>query len=133
MFMMIPKPAITRRQKAAALAVAGTADLLQVVVFPLFGEGFLSPFEDGLDFIVALILIAICGFKWQFILAFLLELVPVFDLLPTWTAVVALLPTAEAGGNVTVNANVWRPAHPPIQIDAVVIPPVKQAPTASSH
>jgi hypothetical protein len=99
---MIPgTPPISHRQKTAAIAVAGAVDFLQVVVFPFFGEGFFSPLEDALDFITAVVLMFICGFRWQFILAFLLELTPVMDLFPTWTAVVLLISTVPERVNVT--------------------------------
>ncbi len=96
MFSIIPKPPISRRQKRMALMVAGFVDFLQIAVFPLFFEGGFSPFDDALDITAAIALMAICGFRWQFVVAFCMELVPVLDILPTWTAVALLLP-AEAG------------------------------------
>lgn len=95
MLALIPKPPISRRQKRMALAVAGFVDFIQIAVFPLFFEGGISPFDDALDIAAAVALMAICGFKWQFVLAFVLELVPFVDILPTWTAVVLLLPAYD--------------------------------------
>ena len=95
MFSMVPKPPISRRQKRLALMVAGFVDFLQVAVFPLFFEGGMSPFDDALDIFAALALTFICGFKWQFVLAFSMELIPFLDILPTWTAVVLLLPAHD--------------------------------------
>jgi hypothetical protein len=110
MLPIIPKPPLSRGQKRAALAVAAVADVLQILVFPAFAEGVISPFQDVLDIIVAIILTAICGFKWQFVLAFGLELVPVADLFPTWTAMVLTLPSAAPT------------PPPPIQVSATVAP-----------
>ena len=123
MLPVIPKPAITRRQKNAALAVAGAIDLLQVVLLPLLGLGYVL--DDVLDAIAAIALVAICGFKWQFVLAFLLELVPPLDLLPTWTAVVLTLAVRDEGSVGVAKANIQGGEHPPIQVSAVVVPPVQ--------
>ena len=84
------------RQKAAALTVAVVVDFVQMGGWGFFGWGFLSPLEDGLDVLTAVILMAICGFKWQFVVAFFVELLPVADIFPTWTAMVLTLPTARA-------------------------------------
>lgn len=86
----------TRRQKRIALAVAGTADLIQLVLAPLFVEGGLSPLDAALDVVVAVALFGVLGWRWRTALALGLELVPGIALLPTWTAVVAMMP-ASAG------------------------------------
>src|SRR4051812_48172126 len=97
MLPIIPKPEITPRQKAAALWVAGLVDFIQMPGFAFFGEGFASPFQDALDILTAIVLVAICGFRWQFILAFGLELVPGLALFPSWTMVVLTMPTQLEG------------------------------------
>lgn len=83
---------VTRRQKRAALAIAAVADLLQLGLFPLFFPGAISPFDSGLDVIVALSLLLILGWRWRTALALAVELLPGLALFPTWTAVVATLP-----------------------------------------
>jgi hypothetical protein len=50
------------------LAVA--ADALQIIVFPLFAEGALSPVDDVLDFGVAAVLVKLLGWHWEFLPAF---------------------------------------------------------------
>ena len=72
----------------AARWIAAAADFLQIVVFPVFIPGLLSPWEDALDFLVALAMIALIGWHWSFLPSFLAELVPGLDLIPTWTAAV---------------------------------------------
>lgn len=69
------------------LAIA--ADALQIFVFPLFAEGALSPADDVLDVLVALILLQLLGWHWEFLPAFAGELVPGLDLVPFWTMAVA--------------------------------------------
>lgn len=93
MLPMIPKPPITPAQKRAAIAVAGAIDLAQIAILP--GLGLAYVLDDALDFLAAVILVAICGFKWQFMAAFFLELVPVVDIFPTWTALALTLPTTR--------------------------------------
>jgi hypothetical protein len=137
MLPMIPKPAISRRQKAAALVVAGMVDFLQIAGFQFFGWGILSPLQDALDFVTALVLVAICGFKWQLAVAFLAELLPVAAVFPTWTALVLMLPTAPARSPMPPQirvAQVDRPegARPEasreevVDVEGVVVPPVQE-------
>lgn len=97
MVPIVQKPGVSPLQKKLALLVAGGADFLQIVAFPAFGWGAFSPVQDALDFVVAVVLMAVCGFRWQWVLAFMMELMPGLDLLPTWTMVVALMPVQGAG------------------------------------
>jgi hypothetical protein len=72
----------------AARAIAMLADLAEIVVFPAFMEGFLSPANDVLDVAVAVVLTRLLGWHWAFLPSFLAEMVPVVGLVPTWTAAV---------------------------------------------
>ncbi|MGA2204914.1 MAG: hypothetical protein ABSG40_23500, partial [Terriglobales bacterium] len=45
----------------AAMVLAIVADALQIVVFPLFVEGALSPADDILDFGIAVVLVQLLG------------------------------------------------------------------------
>lgn len=78
-----------------AMLVAILADALQLVVFPLFVEGALSPADDLLDLGVAATMIHLLGWHWEFLPSFLVKLVPGADLVPFWTIAVV---------------NVWRKA-----------------------
>src|ERR1700724_4524008 len=73
----------------AAMALAILADALQIVVFPFFVEGALSPADDILDFGVAAALVHLLGWHWEFLPSFLAKLVPGVDLVPFWTFAVA--------------------------------------------
>src|SRR5258707_5613304 len=73
----------------AAMVLAIIADALQIVVFPLFVEGALSPAEDVLDFGIAAVLVNLLGWHWEFLPSFLAKLVPGVDLVPFWTMAVA--------------------------------------------
>ncbi len=78
-----------RSRFRAAMLLAIVADALQIFVFPLFAEGALSPADDVLDVLVALILVQMLGWHWEFVPAFAGELVPGLDLVPFWTMAVA--------------------------------------------
>jgi hypothetical protein len=69
-------------------AVAIIADLLQMVLFPFFIEGAVSPFDDALDFGVGAIMIALLGWNWAFLPTAMAKLLPVVDVAPFWTAAV---------------------------------------------
>lgn len=71
-----------------AWLVAMAADALQIVGFPLFWEGAVSPADDALDIVAAVILTKLLGWHWVFLPTLLAELVPGLDLVPTWTAAV---------------------------------------------
>jgi hypothetical protein len=81
-------PPSTRSRFRAGLILAVAADALQIFVFPLFVEGALSPADDVLDLAVAAVLVNLLGWHWEFLPAFLAELVPGVDLVPFWTLAV---------------------------------------------
>jgi len=79
---------LTRTRIRLAWAIALGADSLQLVAFPVFGEGFSSPIDDALDVAVGAALVLLLGWHWAFLPTVLAELVPGLDLIPTWTAAV---------------------------------------------
>jgi hypothetical protein len=72
-----------------AMMLAIVADALQIIVFPIFIEGALSPADDILDLGVAAAMIHLLGWHWEFLPSFLAKLVPGVDLVPFWTIAVA--------------------------------------------
>ena len=84
-----PVPLSPRSRFRVAMILAMAADGLQIFVFPLFAEGALSPADDVLDIAVAAVLVNLLGWHWEFLPAFLAELVPGVDLVPFWTMAVA--------------------------------------------
>ncbi len=72
-----------------AMVLAIVADALQLVVFPLFVAGALSPADDVLDLGIGAIMIHLLGWHWEFLPAFFAKLVPGGDLVPFWTIAVA--------------------------------------------
>lgn len=71
------------------MVIAIMADALQIVVFPLFVQGALSPADDILDVGVGALLVQLLGWHWEFLPSFLAKLVPGVDLVPFWTMAVA--------------------------------------------
>jgi hypothetical protein len=69
----------------AAIVWAIVADAVQIVVFPLFAEGAISPLDDILDLIVMVALVRLIRWPWEFLPSFIAELVPGLDLVPFWT------------------------------------------------
>jgi hypothetical protein len=73
----------------AAMVLAIVADALQIIVFPLFIAGAVSPADDLLDLSMGAVLIHLLGWHWEFLPSFLAKLVPGVDLVPFWTIAVA--------------------------------------------
>ena len=103
----------------AAMILALAADVLQLVVFPMFVEGAISPADDVLDLGVGAMMVHLLGWHWEFLPSFFAKLVPGVDLVPFWTLAVANVyrkakRTAEASIAETSNAEKQHelpPAH----------------------
>jgi hypothetical protein len=81
---------LTRRQVKIVRALAALVDVLQVFVFPVMFEGFLSPLNTAVDLLMAGVFTLMIGWHWALLPAFVSELIPIWDLVPTWTAAVFL-------------------------------------------
>lgn len=73
----------------SAMLLAIVADAVQLVVFPLFVAGALSPADDLLDLGVGALMVHLLGWHWEFLPSFFAKLVPGVDLVPFWTLAVA--------------------------------------------
>jgi hypothetical protein len=71
-----------------AWGIALAADALQIVAFPLFVEGGMSPADSALDLVVAFLMFRLLGWHWAFLPSAAAKLIPGADLFPTWTAAV---------------------------------------------
>jgi hypothetical protein len=84
---LVQRSVLTRRRIWLAFAVAIVADGVQVLLGPLgwtFGD-------EVIDVMAMLLLTLLIGFHPLFLPTFLLEIIPVVDMLPTWTGCVALV------------------------------------------
>lgn len=87
---------LTPQTVRVARIVATAADLLQVLLLPAFFPGAFSIANDVIDVLVAAVLLRIVGWHWSFVPTFVVELVPIVDLVPTWTAAVFLATRGQA-------------------------------------
>jgi hypothetical protein len=71
------------------MGLAVVADVLQLIAFPFFVEGFGSPADDVLDLVIAVAMVSLLGWQWEFLPSFLGKFVPGVDLVPFWTLAVA--------------------------------------------
>jgi hypothetical protein len=92
------------------MVLAVMADALQIVVFPLFVEGALSPADDVLDLAVAAMLVHLLGWHWEFLPSLLAKLLPGVDLVPFWTMAVANV--YRKSKQIAVTAEESRQQHP---------------------
>ena len=111
MVVMLPKSHVR-----LAYAIAVSADALQLLLGPL-GWAFA---DEIIDVAAMVLLVRILGFHPLLLPTFVLELLPVADLLPTWTGCVAIVIalrrrapvqtiTVDPGGSRTVdNARSYR-------------------------
>jgi hypothetical protein len=96
-----------RTRFRAALILALLADVLQIVVFPLFVAGAESPASDALDVGIGAVLVYLLGWHWEFLPSFLGKLIPGVDLVPFWTMAVAnVYRKSKPGAVTTVEAGV---------------------------
>lgn len=78
-------PRLTRKRMFLALAVAVVADALQILLLP-FAWIFV---ESAVDVVAMVLTTWILGFHLLLLPTFVVELIPVVDMIPTWTACVA--------------------------------------------
>ena len=86
-FFTAPPPALTSGRVAAAYGVAIATDALQFLLGPIGWAGA----DELLDVIAAALLWRVLGFHPLFLPTFVIEFLPISDVLPTWTGCVALV------------------------------------------
>jgi len=93
----VSRRSVSRRRVWAARIVALAADGLQFALLPLVLGGAASPVDDAIDVVTAAVLTALVGFRWAFLPAFIAELVPFADMVPSWT--IAVFASTRDGGD----------------------------------
>jgi hypothetical protein len=111
-------PKLTRKRIWFAFAVATITDAVQFSLGPA-GWFFV---DEGLDILAMILTAAALGFHMLLLPTFVIELFPVADMLPTWTACTAAV--------VVLRKNAHPPATPvivapPKIIDVAPLPPVE--------
>ena len=84
---MFQAPVLTKSRVRLAYAVAVTSDALQIVLGPL-GWVFI---DEIIDLVAMCLTWRAIGFHPLLLPTFLVEFIPFVDMLPTWTACVALV------------------------------------------
>jgi hypothetical protein len=107
-----PSPLPTPGRILAARIIAVAADCLELLVFPSFMPGFLSPFNDVLDIAVGASLIWLLGWHWAFLPSFVAEMVPGLSLVPSWTAAVFI---ATGFGPAKMSVKTVNPGSPQLE------------------
>src|SRR5215831_16398351 len=87
MFNSLQSPILTPSRVRMAYVVAVTADALQLLLGPI-GWAFA---DELLDVIAMILTWRLIGFHPLLLPSFVLELLPVADMLPTWTGCVAIV------------------------------------------
>jgi hypothetical protein len=82
------QPPRSSRRVWLARGIAIVADIVLIACFPVTSEGVISPLADGIDLAVAVILTLLLGWNIAFLPSFLIKMLPVADLAPTWTLAV---------------------------------------------
>jgi len=95
------------------MMVAIVADALQIVVFPMFVQGALSPADDILDLGIGAAMINLLGWHWEFLPSFLAKLVPGVDLVPFWT--LAVVNVYRKSKRIAVNTEEDHKQHPELE------------------
>lgn len=81
---------VSRSVLVAAFIVAICADVVEWCLAPFFSEGLASPFEDVLDVVTCVVLTMLLGWHLAFLPSFAVKLIPVADVVPTWTLAVLI-------------------------------------------
>jgi hypothetical protein len=113
---MVARP--SRRAIRIGRAVAIIADALQLVLFPLFVEGFSSVLNDVLDVVVCAVLLRLIGWNPVFLPTFVVEMLPFGDLAPTWTIAVLIATRSRPSAPREKALHSERGEGPPSQTDA---------------
>lgn len=89
--MMARSSVLTRTQVRLAYGIAATTDVLQFALGPL-GWAFA---DEILDVVAMTLVWRVLGFHPLLLPTFVIEFLPVTDMLPTWTGCVALVVAAR--------------------------------------
>lgn len=112
---------ISANRIRAARLIAISADALQWLFFPLFAEGFISFLDDALDVLVCATLTWLVGWHFAFLPSFVVKVVPLADMVPTWTIAVFLATRGQQPPPAAVPTQVYTdppPAPPRLNLPA---------------
>jgi hypothetical protein len=115
MSRLFRSPKLTRKRLAFAMVVAMLADALQVMLAVLGPVGMLA--DEIIDIIAMILIVFAIGFHPLLLPTFVVEIVPIIEMLPTWTACVGaviFLKKRNSGETIPIQATVTsEPVNPP--------------------
>ena len=86
----IGKLALSKRRLILALMIAGVSDVISV--FDTF-----TPFQFGVDFLTAILLFVVLGWRWALLPVLVVEAIPALSAFPTWFLVVLAIVLTDKG------------------------------------
>jgi hypothetical protein len=84
---MFEAPVLTKNRVRLAYATGVAADVIQLILGPLGWTGA----DETIDIAAMILISRLIGFHALLLPAFVLEFLPVADMLPTWTGCVAIV------------------------------------------
>jgi hypothetical protein len=80
-----------RQRILLARAIAIAADAVQASLFMFTAEGAISPVNDAIDVIACVVIVRLLGWHIAFLPSFVVKMLPMVDLAPTWTIAVLIV------------------------------------------
>jgi hypothetical protein len=114
---------LTPRRVRAARLIAALVDLSQVALLPAFFPAAISGANNVIDIAAAVVLIALTGWHWAFLPTFIIEMIPMAELAPTWSLAVYIATRGHDGEDAD---------EPQVAPSPVSLPPGDQSPRSSS-
>jgi hypothetical protein len=115
---------LTPRRVRAARLIAALVDLSQIVLLPAFFPASVVGANNVIDMAAAVVLIALAGWHWAFLPTLLIEMIPMAELAPTWSAAVYIATRGYGGEEGPVVTDVTK--------KPAALPPGDQASPSSS-
>lgn len=109
---MKPARVVTPGRRRVAWIVAIAADGMQLALLPVLATGIAWPISDAIDLVVGVTMLALLGWHFSFLPSFAVKLLPVIDIVPTWTMAVWLATRGAKPGDPTTHASGAPPAPP---------------------
>jgi hypothetical protein len=81
---------VTAGRRRLAWIIAIAADGMQLALLPVFATGIAWPISDAIDLVVGATMLVLLGWHFAFLPSFAVKLLPVVDIVPTWTMAVWL-------------------------------------------
>lgn len=109
MLKHLTRPKVSSRRIVVAFVLAGLADAAQLFLGPAGWVGLVQAIDVGMMIVATLLL----GFHPLFLPTFVVEFIPIVDMLPTWTGCVACVVALRRRHPVTPTSDTAAPPSAP--------------------